>query len=100
MTCAKKVVIAELFVAGRIFTGDNRCLSPQDECPRSKGEDYTKCKIICNQPGHAEEVAISEAQKWGIDPEGGHMNVYHKRVCDNCKTIMKKHKMTWEIKNG
>lgn len=36
-------------------------MRPQERCPRLPGEGYAKCKDICWQPGHAEEVALELA---------------------------------------
>lgn len=97
MTCAKVNVVARLTVEGRVFEGSNLCNNPQDTCPRSKGEDYTKCRSICFQPGHAEVQAIRAAHLGGVDPEGGHMVIYHKRVCDECQDAMRAYGISWEL---
>lgn len=60
--CAKKHVICTLVTPdGQRFTGTNGCRRPQENCPRLPGEDYAKCKAICWQLGHAEEIALERA---------------------------------------
>lgn len=68
MTCAKKKVVCILVTADgeHSFSGTNNCANPQEVCPRKEGEGYEKCKSICNQPGHAEEVALKKAQETGV----------------------------------
>lgn len=57
--CAKTTVRCTLMLAnGDHVIGENWCANPQPVCPRSPGEDYTKCKTICQQEGHAEQVAV------------------------------------------
>jgi hypothetical protein len=57
--CAKQIVKCTLvFPDGNYVVGENWCANPQQECPRAVGEDYQKCKSICQQEGHAEIVAL------------------------------------------
>lgn len=86
--CAKRHVVAVVIgKSGRHYVGHNLCLNPQFNCPREIGEDYEKCKSICNQPHHAEPMAILEA---GEDAKGGSIIVLnHERICDNCKEAIK-----------
>lgn len=66
--CAKKIVTCTLVtLTGGTFIGRNDCWSPQAACPRAHGEGYEKCKSICDQPGHAEEMAIRAAKLAGAD---------------------------------
>lgn len=87
MTCAKKVVICQILTKdGQVFTGRNDCNNPQPLCPREAGEGYEKCKTICDQPGHAEEVALEQAQLAGANLGGavayiGGIGHY----CKNCQ---------------
>lgn len=62
MTCAKRTVLAVIEDAeGRVLSwGSNVCLSPQAVCPREPGEGYEKCRSVCRQVGHAEEVALAQ----------------------------------------
>jgi hypothetical protein len=56
--CAKQTVTCTLvFQDGSTVVGKNYCENPQTTCPRLPDEDYTKCKTICRQLGHAEHVA-------------------------------------------
>jgi len=60
--CAKTVVLCTLvFPDGRRVVGENACNKPQAVCPRLPGEGYIKCRTICDQPGHAETMAIALA---------------------------------------
>ena len=62
MACAKKQVTCHIIGRdGLSFVGRNDCRNPQVVCPRLPGEGYEKCKTICDQIGHAEEVALMEA---------------------------------------
>lgn len=62
MTCAKREVTCYIVTPdGRQFMGTNGCDEPQDICPRRPSEGYEKCRTICKQPGHAEEIALGAA---------------------------------------
>jgi len=81
--CAKRRVVCRITAAdGSIYTGENYCASPQKSCPRLPGEGYDKCKSICKQPAHAEEVALAFA---GDKAKGATVTIEgHSRVCDKC----------------
>jgi hypothetical protein len=54
MSCAKQIVKAWIVTKDNIIIeAENACLNTQVQCPRTKGEDYTKCITICKQQGHA-----------------------------------------------
>lgn len=81
--CAKVVVTCTLVMPdGARVVGTNYCRNPQDVCPRVPGEDYIKCRTICDQPGHAEIIALSRAA-WNA--RGAHAyvegNTYLCRPC-------------------
>ncbi len=61
--CAKATVRCRLLddEGYVVATGYNYCRNPQPVCPRLPGEDYTKCKTVCDQIGHAEVVALAAA---------------------------------------
>lgn len=89
MTCAKKVVKCVIETPkGDYFYGDNSVRNPQDVCPREEGEDYTKCKTICDQPGHAEEMALKAARDAGVDVSGG--RVFISGIDHYCKSCQRK----------
>lgn len=68
------------------FIGENWCASPQKECPREEGEGYEKCKTICKQLGHAEQVAVELA---GEKAKGGTAHVVgHSYVCRECQEAL------------
>jgi hypothetical protein len=69
------------------YVGENVCLNPQPVCPREPGEGYAKCKSICRQVGHAEELAIEAA---GEDARGSTIEVTHWYACDYCSAIARK----------
>jgi hypothetical protein len=69
VTCAKVRVTARLVTPdGRVFYGANDCRRPHHICPRitaSHGrDDYRLCQDACQQPSHAERMAILAAGPW------------------------------------
>jgi len=89
MTCAKKQVKCVIqTLDGHVFEGMNDCLKPQKRCPRGPGEDYTKCKTICDQPGHAEEIAIEAANEAGADLTGA--TAFLSGIDNFCKSCQRK----------
>jgi hypothetical protein len=63
MTCAKKQVKCTLILKdGSSITGTNDCNNPQEKCPRLPREGYSKCISICQQEGHAEDMALKQAK--------------------------------------
>lgn len=85
--CAKARVICTIVAPDRQrFVGENLCANPQTTCPRSLGEDYTKCKTVCQQLGHAEVVAARLA---GNSAVGGTAYLEgHTYACDPCKAML------------
>lgn len=85
--CAKQRVFCDLHTTdGRVIRGENWCENPQPVCPREPGEDYTKCKTICRQEGHAEVVAVrlaGDAAKGSIAHLSGHTY-----ACQNCQEAL------------
>jgi hypothetical protein len=82
--CAKATIICTIVtLAGERIVGTNICRNPQPVCPRLPGEGYEKCKTICDQVGHAEEVAVQRAGKRALGArafiEG------HTYACMNCQ---------------
>jgi hypothetical protein len=82
--CAKITVRCTLITPeGERIVGTNWCANPQEKCPRLPGEDYTKCKIICKQHGHAEEDAVRLA---GDKARGARAFIEgHTYACMNCQ---------------
>jgi len=85
--CAKQRVICRIIATdGEVFMGENKCASPQEICPRLPDEDYKKCKSICKQVAHAEEVALcyagDKAKEATVTIEG------HSRICDECEILL------------
>lgn len=65
--CAKATVKCTLVTTeNKFIVGTNYCENAQTVCPRKVGEDYTKCKTICQQVGHAEQVAVKIAGEKAI----------------------------------
>ena len=93
--CAKLRVVAEVFFYdGRAsMMGENLCLTPQTQCPRTKGEGYVKCHTECSQIGHAEETIIRQCLARGIDfSDISGINVYGQRgPCDHCRDLLATH---------
>ena len=97
MTCAKKKVKAVLKLrTGEVIVGTNKCDNPQDSCPRVGNDGYTKCLQICRQLFHAEMECVYKGINAGLNLEGGHMQVWHHRICDKCAAEMTQYKITWE----
>jgi deoxycytidylate deaminase len=93
VTCAKKRVFCELYdeKGDLVSVGSNSCAKPQKACPRKHGEGYEKCWSVCEQYGHAEEVALDIAHAQPMySVEGGKAVIYgHTRACDGCRQMLK-----------
>lgn len=85
--CAKLVVRCTIVTRhGAHHVGENDCVRPQRICPRLPGEGYDKCKSICQQQGHAEEVALRSA---GAAATGARAYIEgHTHVCRNCQEVL------------
>lgn len=95
MNCAKHTTTCQIVTKdGQEFYGENYCLVPQPECPREFKEGYEKCKSVCFQIGHAEEVAIMHALHSRADIKGAKAIIGHERICDNCKSLLTSHGIT------
>ena len=99
--CADKTVFAELTTpSGAKFYGFNGCANPQTTCPRSSGDDYTKCREICRQPAHAEVMAISQWEDVGAE-HGATMRVWGaNKICCNCKAVCAENGVIVELVRG
>lgn len=94
MKCAKQITTCRIITTdGAEYYGENNCLVPQSICPREEGDGYEKCKSICFQIGHAEEVAIMNALHDGAYLTGAKAIIGHNRICDNCKALLDNHKI-------
>ena len=95
INCAKHVTVCKIVTkSGHTFYGENNCLVEQEECPRLPGEGYEKCKTVCFQVGHAEELAVLKALSHGMDLNGAKAIIGHERICDNCKNLLNAHGIT------
>lgn len=85
--CARRVVRCTLVTpAGHYIVGENWCMNPQPTCPRIGNEGYEKCATVCQQVGHAEEVAVLMA---GPSAAGAHAYVEnHTYACRNCQETL------------
>lgn len=85
--CAKATVRCTLVTEdGSRIVGENWCANPQAACPRLPGEDYTKCKTVCQQEGHAEQVAVRLAEGWA---RGSHAYLEgHTYACRECQEAL------------
>lgn len=85
--CAKVIVLCTIQGNdGVTYAGTNWCENPQKVCPRLPGEDYTKCKTICNQQAHAEVNALAEA---GAAADGGTALLHgHTWFCRQCQEAL------------
>ncbi len=85
--CAKTVVKCTLVTKdGKHIVGTNWCRNAQKSCPRYVGEGYEKCKSICDQVGHAEQVALANA---GKEAKGAHAYLEgHTYACKECQEAL------------
>lgn len=85
--CVKATVRCTLIAPnGERVVGENWCANPQAVCPREPGEDYAKCKTICQQEGHAEQVAVRLA---GELAKGAHAYLEgHTYACRDCQEAL------------
>jgi hypothetical protein len=84
--CVKQRVVATIVTKdGKLFVGENHCLTPQTVCPRAgmpTGVGYELCKSVCNQVGHAEVVALEAA---GENARGATLILEgHTYACQSC----------------
>jgi len=87
--CAKRrVTCTLLLVDGRRVTGENLCENPQPVCPRGPGEGYEKCRTVCRQIGHAEEVAVRNAG--GSAPGAVAILEGHTYACQGCQEALQR----------
>jgi deoxycytidylate deaminase len=76
---------------GSFVTGENWCRNPQTTCPREEqgyasGEGYHLCRDICDQAGHAEEIAAMSM----LGRPGHTAYLYgHTYACDRCKEALR-----------
>ena len=85
--CAKKRVKFTLVTrCGMRFIGTNDCRRPQLTCPREPGEGYGKCRTICDQPAHAEMVALARAGQRARGAIGFLEGIG--RVCIECQAAL------------
>lgn len=83
--CAKRRVICTILKGDRFVDGENDCANPQKVCPRNPGDDYTKCKTICQQAGHAELEALRKAREVGMDTNFATVYIRgHYWICEPC----------------
>jgi deoxycytidylate deaminase len=82
--CAKQTVRCTLVTPdGEHIPGENWCANPQPTCPRDPGEGYEKCRSVCAQEGHAEQVAVRLA---GDRAKGARAYIEgHTYACMNCQ---------------
>lgn len=88
--CAKQRVICTIVAPdGRRWVGENECRNPQGACPRAgmpTGQGYELCKSVCEQIGHAEEVAATAAGRSAV---GGIAYIEgHTYACAPCKAAL------------
>lgn len=88
MTCAKATVVCTVIAPdGQRWVGTNGCANPQAVCPRAPSEGYDKCRSVCGQFGHAEQVAATAASRAAA---GGVAYVEgHTYACDNCLAALR-----------
>jgi deoxycytidylate deaminase len=98
--CAKRRVTAVLIVGDMHFTGSNDCKQAARVCPRKPGEGYESCKVICDQTGHAEDIAIQAAllKVKAATLRGAKMYLFGlKEPCEECSELLASHGIVWEV---
>jgi len=104
--CQKQTVLAFLVTQDgkRAYVGSNWCKTPvePEQCPRvlqnyKSGEGYHLCRDICHQPYHAETDVLTKAGS--AEAMGSKISIIgHNRVCEQCKTAMRRAGVKeWEI---
>lgn len=89
MTCAKKIVTCVILTEDYdAFIGRNDCNNAQAKCPRLPGECYMKCRTICDQPAHAEIIALEKA---GVKAQGATAFLHGiDHYCKDCQQALVK----------
>ena len=89
MTCAKRQVTCTITdVNVNSVIGRNDCDNPQPVCPREPGEGYEKCQTICQQPGHAEVMAVRKAEELGMNLKGAKAVLSGIQwICNHCRQV-------------
>ncbi|MBU1129703.1 hypothetical protein KKE45_00085 [Patescibacteria group bacterium] len=88
--CFKHPTGAVVVKDGQIIGTGSNAGTKVKFCPREKkgsktGEDYYLCKTFCKQQGHAEIMAIKNAQKNGYDTKNADLYLDgHWWCCKNC----------------
>lgn len=86
--CAKRQVTCVITAQdGSRFSGENDCANAQDICPRVPGDDYTKCKTICQQGDHAEIKALRAAGDKAIGAVATIVGHYY--ICEPCGAALR-----------
>jgi len=95
--CAKQTVECIIIDNnGQQFYGSNACLNPQKTCPREPGEGYEKCKSICDQLGHAEEMALWDAQSnEAVLVDASAIVTGHTYACKDCQELLYSNGIRW-----
>lgn len=89
--CAKRRVFCTIVTLdGGHFVGENVCANPQPVCPRAPGEDYAKCRSICQQGDHAELAAMRQAREAGAALLGARAIIEgHYYICEPCGAALR-----------
>lgn len=95
--CYRRQTGAVVAKNGKILgRGSNAGEVGLDYCPRTQrgcefGKDYDPCRAVCRQHGHAEAVAICEAQSAGHDLSGADLYLDgHWSPCEDCAELIEK----------
>jgi deoxycytidylate deaminase len=92
--CRKQSTAAVIVRDGEIIAQGSNSGIRVEICPRVEkgsktGTDYHFCKEICQQEGHAEEMAIKVARKKGLDTKGADLYLFgHWWCCKPCWEAM------------
>mgnify|MGYP003740357159 CR=1 FL=1 len=92
--CAKQTTVAIVMKDGCFISmGTNNIMNPVFSCPRIEqgcktGEGYNLCKEICEQKGHAEEVALTQYPQ-GVYKGATVYLIGHTYACKECIDLMR-----------
>jgi deoxycytidylate deaminase len=95
--CLKQTTIAIIYKDGKVQgVGSNLIRNDHiEECPRKNsktGKDYDKCRYVCHQIGHAEEVVIDNAEEYSCIGATLYL-IGHTYCCKDCIKKIKQAKI-------
>lgn len=90
--CIKQPTGAVVVKDGQVIGRGSNAGKKVSVCPRwssPTGKNYEPCRPICRQDGHAEVMAVRDAQEEGFDTANADLYLYgHWWCCKNCWDTM------------